>query len=148
MVHWKEGDRVRIRARAQTSEDAKNCNYFPFFAGLTGVLQKVYNEKEAVVDVDPESLPKDIRKRHDDIRDQMKTKWLEGLSEEGRSRLTEREKDFVLHYALLVNPEDLEQPGTLSSAEANPSAPSRQSLSDIEKAEERELLRHLGKREE
>lgn len=140
MANWKEGDRVRIRARAQSSEDAKSCNYFPYFAGLTGVVQKVYNEKESVVDVDLESLPKEIRKRHEDIRDQMKTKWLEGLSEEGRSRLTEREKNFILHYALLVNPDDLETPGAESTS-------ARQTLTDIEKAEKRELLRHLGKSE-
>jgi hypothetical protein len=38
----------------------------------------------------------------------MKTKWLDGLSEEGRSRLTEREKDFHLRYIVLTSAGDLE----------------------------------------
>ena len=47
------------------------------------------------IHVDQESLTKEVRKRHEDVRDQMKTKWLEGLSEEGRAKLTEREKEVL-----------------------------------------------------
>ena len=86
----------------------------------------------------------------------MKTRWLEGLSEEGRGRLTEREKDFNLRYVILVAMSDLEkvaapkappQPvgGSQGPAPAEhastPEAPPRRTLADLDAAEEAELQR-------
>jgi ribosomal protein L21E len=111
MAVFKEGDRVRIVARDQTEEDIKSQMYYTHYSNLTGTVLKVYNKAEVSIEVEGESLTKDIRKRHDDVRDQMKTKWLDGLSEEGRTKLTEREKDFMLRYVVLVSMEDLEKAG-------------------------------------
>ena len=111
MAELKEGDRVRIVTRVPTDEDAKLNRYFGYFAGLTGSVLKAYDTVEATVDVEHESLPREIRKRHEDVRHQMKSKWLDGLSEEGRSKLTEREKDFFLRFVVLAQQTDLEKIG-------------------------------------
>ncbi len=155
MAELKEGDRVRIATREQSEDDVKSQMYFPHYAGMTGSVQKVYSKAEVAVEVEPESLTKEIRKRHDDVRDQMKTKWLDGLSEEGRNRLTEREKDFNLRYVILLDMGDLEtagprpQPAVKAAASvAAVSAsepPARKTLAEIEAAEEAELLRRAQK---
>jgi len=150
MAKVKAGDRVRIARREPTDEDGKTGLYYAHFGGLTGTVQKVYSTQEVAVEVDPESLTREIRKRHEDVRDQMKTKWLEGLSEEGRSRLTEREKDFNLRYVVLVSMADLERAGPRRAAPESKSAPSavqaeepprRKTLEELEAAEEAELAR-------
>lgn len=152
MAKLKEGDRVRITRREPTEEEIKAATYFAFFGGLTGSVRKIYNEWQVAVEVDPESLTPDVRKRHLGIRDQMKTKWLDGLSEEGRGKLTEREKDFHLRYMLLVQPVDLERMGAAEPADPKQkpqkpprtleeAAAARKTLSDLEAAEAEELLR-------
>lgn len=158
MAKVKEGDRVRVVTREATEDDAKTNVYFGFYGGLTGTVSKVYNPSEVSVEIEPESLTREIRKRHEDVRDQMKTKWLDGLSEEGRSKLTEREKDFNLRYMILVKMDDLEQAGPKPVPAAKPhtapesSAPAndgvteapRKTLAELEAAEEEELRRHRG----
>ncbi len=87
----------------------------------------------------------------------MKTKWLDGLSEEARNRLTEQEKDFTLRYSILVAPKDLlpsdkpiaraashaaiEAPSTpsVNSTDAVADAPRRKTAAEIEAAEEEYL---------
>src|SRR5438046_1082101 len=153
MPIFKEGDRVRIITREQTEGDEKSGLYYSHYAGLTGQIQKVYDKAEVSVEVDHESLTKELRKRHEDVRDQMKTKWLDGLSEEGRNKLTEREKDFMLRYVVLVGMDDLEKaaartvptakaiPAAVSPAADDSAAPPRRTLAEIEVAEAAELLR-------
>jgi len=150
MATFKEGDRVRIAAREQTEDDIKSAMYFGHYAGLTGTVQKIYSKQEVAVEVESESLTREIRKRHEDVRDQMKTKWLDGLSEEGRSKLTEREKDFNLRYVVLVAMQDLEKAGAKPAPparvadppeEKGEASPSRKTLAELEAAEEAELLR-------
>src|SRR5579872_2458140 len=150
MATIKEGDRVRILAREQTEDDIKSALYFGHYAGLTGNVQKVYSKQEVAIEVEPESLTRDMRKRHDEVRDQMKTKWLDGLSEEGRNKLTEREKDFNLRYVVLVALQDLEKAGAKPAppvkaapvpVEANDTLPARKTLAELEAAEAAELLR-------
>lgn len=158
MSNFKDGDRVRVVGREQSEEDAKTQMYFPFYAGLIGTVQKAYGKGEVAVEIDQESLTKEIRKRHEDVRDQMKTKWLEGLSEEGRAKLTDREKDFNLRYVILVAMSDLEKAGPRTVKVAHPDAASsastsavaasapaepvgRKTLAELEAAEEAELLR-------
>ena len=63
MASLKEGDRVRIIARPATEDDIKSGLYYSHYAGLTGSIQKVYDKKEAAVEVEHDSLTKDIRKR-------------------------------------------------------------------------------------
>src|SRR6266511_3958438 len=122
MAKVKEGDRVRVITRDETEEDAKTSVYFSYYGGLTGTVSKVYSPTEISVEVEPESLTKEIRRRHEDVRDQMKTKWLEGLSEEGRSKLTEREKDFNLRFMILAQMDDLEKIGPKPAAAVRPAA--------------------------
>ena len=157
MSKVKVGDRVRVLSREATEDDAKTGSYFGFFGGLTGTVSKIYNTSEVAVEIEPESLTKEIRKRHDDIRDQMKTKWLDGLSEEGRSKLTEREKDFVLRYMILVKMEDIGIAGAKPAPPAKPAVqptvapeadeaggPARKTLAELEAAEEEELRKRQG----
>jgi hypothetical protein len=123
MANISAGDRVRIVSREPNEEDVKSQMYFGFYGGLTGSVQKVYSKTEVAVEIETESLTREIRKRHDDVRDQMKTKWLDGLSEEGRGKLTEREKDFNLRYVVLVSMDDLQKAGAKPAAPApKPSA--------------------------
>ena len=137
---------MRVVRREATDDDRKSGLYYPHFGGLVGIVQKVYGPNEVAVDVEYETLPSDIRKRHMDIRDQMKTKWLDGLSEEGRSKLTEREKDFHLRYVILVAQADLEKAGPRAEkkepAAPEPSAdPPRKTSADLDAAEEAEIRR-------
>lgn len=156
MADPRQGDRVRIKAREQTEDDIKSQLYYPHYGGMTGTIQKVYSKAEVAVAVEMESVSREIRKRHDDVRDQMKTKWLDGLSEEGRNRLTEREKDFNLRYVVLVAMSDLEKAGARGQPEAKAAAapapdsasseaPRRRTLAEIEADEEAELLRRAQK---
>ncbi|HSV72654.1 MAG TPA: hypothetical protein VLH79_02730 [Chthonomonadales bacterium] len=149
MASLKLGDRVRVIRRETTDADRKSGTYYAHFGGLVGAVQKVYGPSEIAVDVEHETLPSEIRKRHLDIRDQMKTKWLDGLSEEGRGKLTEREKDFHLRYVILVAQADLENAGPRpeKSSVAAP-APSREAPRktsvDLDAAEEAEIQRRLA----
>lgn len=144
------GTRVRIVTRTATPDDAKSGLYYPHFAGLTGTVQHIYDHDEVSVEVEPESLTAEIRARHASVRNQMKTKWLDGLSEEGRSKLTEREKDFRLRYVILVARKDLEaipraeapsQPVRSATGNSDEVSPRRPTSDDLSKAEEEELLK-------
>lgn len=122
---FNEGDRVQIVDREATPEDAKSGLFYPHFRGLTGTVQKVYPSQEAAVELEMESLPESIAHRHGDVQEQMKTRWLDGLSEEARNRLSEKELDFRLRYTILVSLDDLTTPGKKVPARptSEPSAP-------------------------
>lgn len=122
-----EGDPVRLADRETTAADTKSGLFYPYYRGLTGTIAKLYSDSTAAVAVDPESLPGDIRKRHQTGTDAMRQKWLDGLSEEGRNKLSAAEKKFSLRYSLLVSLSDL-SPGDAPE-------PARKSLSEIEEAE-------------
>src|SRR5579883_3011448 len=100
---FKEGDRVQIVDREATADDAKSGLFYNYFRGLTGTVQKIYATEEVAVEIEPDSLSELVAKRHGDTQEQMKTKWLDGLSEEARNRLTDAERDFRLRYTLLVS---------------------------------------------
>lgn len=156
MPTFKEGDRVRIVSRPVAPEDAKTGLYYAHYAGLPGTVRHVYADGEVAVEVDLEALPTEVRSRHSSIRDQMKTKWLEGLSEEGRSRLTEREKDFRLRYVVLVSTGDLQKEADPHRARptqadqttppATTEAPRRPTSEELSRAEEEELERRRQRR--
>ena len=90
-------------------------------------------------------------------------------AEEGRTRLTEREKDFNLRYVILVAAKDLEKAGAKPKPAAQESSPParsepvvtaaptepadsapvpRKTLAEIEAAEEAELLRRATQKDE
>ncbi len=106
MATFNQGDTVVVATRDQTNADIKSGLYFGHYAGLTGSILKVYGEEASVL-VDRESLPGDVLVRHQDGETAMRRKWLDSLSEEGRGRLGEREKNFSLNYAVLVSVGDL-----------------------------------------
>ena len=122
-----EGEAVRLADRETTAADTKSGLFYPYYRGLTGTIAKLYSDSTAAVAVDPDSLPDDIRKRHQAGTDAMRQKWLDGLSEEGRNKLSAAEKKFSLRYSLLVSLSDL------SASDA--AEPARKSLTDIEDAE-------------
>ena len=128
MAHtYAEGDAVRFADRDATAADTKSGLFYPYYRGLTGTVVKLYSDSTAAVAVDTDSLPDDIRKRHQAGTDAMRQKWLDGLSEEGRNKLSAAEKKFSLRYSLLVSVSDL-TPGEAPE-------PSRKSLTEIEDAE-------------
>jgi ribosomal protein L21E len=145
---FREGDRVRIADRPATADDAKSGMFFDYYRGLTGTVQKVYPTQEAAVEIDMGSLTEPVAKRHLDVQEQMKTRWLDGLSEEARNRLSETEKDFRLRYTLLVMLKDLtahDKPPVArpvpASAPVAEAAPKRATSADLTAAEEAELRR-------
>jgi hypothetical protein len=106
MAKINPGDPVTVAARDQTPADIKSGLYYPHYGGLTGTILKVYAEEASVL-VDRETLPVELRKRHEENEKSMKAKWLDGLSDEARNRLTGAEKKFALNYAILVAVSDL-----------------------------------------
>lgn len=108
MARFKEGDRVRIKAREPQGKEVHEGRYAPHLGGTTGTILKVYTPQEVAVDLDIESLPEPIRLRHAEQQSAMHEKWLNSLSDEARGRLTEQEKSFRLRYVVLVAESDLE----------------------------------------
>ena len=108
IVHkFKDGDRVRIVERDPGPADPKALSYYPFYKNLTGKVIKAYDDNSVALDIDRASLPEDIRLRHERSESSMRDKWLGGLSEEEREKLTEKSKRFRLRYTLLVGVNDL-----------------------------------------
>lgn len=106
MAKINPGDTVTVVQREQTPADIKSGMYYPHYGGLSGTILKVYNDEASVL-IDRETLPADLRKRHEENEKAMKVKWLDGLSDEARNRLTGAEKKFGLNYAILVSVLDL-----------------------------------------
>lgn len=108
---FQEGDRVRIVDRDANADDIKSQLFYNHFRGLTGTISKLYTTHEAAVDIEKDALTEAVFSRHHDVQEQMKSKWMDGLSEEMRGRLTEAERDFQLRYTVLVAVGDLTAPG-------------------------------------
>lgn len=125
MTAYKTGDRVRVVTREQTTKDVKENTYFPHLAGLTGVVAKVYAPEEVCVTVDRESLPEKNIERHTQIEAAMQEKWLDSISQDARGKLTDREKEFHLHYTIIMNSADLEplKPGSPTKRQPEPAEP-------------------------
>lgn len=135
---FKEGDRIQITDRAATADDVKSSLFFNHFRGLTGVVQKVYATEEAAVEIDLNALTEPVAIRHHDVQETMKSRWLDGLSEEGRNRLTAQERDFRLRYTVLVSVKDMAPAGAKPPQQENSA---RATESDLAAAEEAELQR-------
>lgn len=135
-----EGDPVQIASRETSAADGKSGLFYPHFSGLTGTVTKVYADGTANIAVDAQSLPADIRKRHQEGTAGMRQKWLDGLSEEGRNRLSGAEKKFDLRYSLLVAVSDL------SPYEGDGTDGPRKSLADLDAEEARHLEEVAQKR--
>jgi len=114
-----EGDPVRLADREPSAADTKSGLFYPHYRALTGTVAKLYADGTATISIDPESLPAEIRARHQAGTDAMRQKWLDGLSDEARNKLSAAEKKFSLRYNLLVGVADL----TPTDAPAPPPAP-------------------------
>lgn len=144
------GTPVRIADRETGSADVKSGLFYPYYRGLTGTVTKEYGDGTVSLSVDAGSLPEEIRKRHQTGTEAMRTKWLEGLSDEARNKLSAAEKKFSLRYSLLVALEDLTVIGapadtasdkTSDTRDAHPTGDdaARKSLSDYANAEAQHL---------
>jgi hypothetical protein len=134
MATVKQGEAVVIAAREATPQDVKSGLYYAHYAGLRGTVLKLYGE-EASVNVDRDSLPADIRARHEEGEQAMRQKWLDGLSEEARNRLGETGKRFGLNYTVLVSINDLAAAkGGASSPAAKPSAADKRAAKAVAQA--------------
>ncbi|MEP0765221.1 MAG: hypothetical protein HRF45_01590 [Fimbriimonadia bacterium] len=148
MAKVQPGDRVRIKERAATEQDVASMTYFPHYAGLEGEVTRIYDSGEAAVTIDPDCLQPAAAEMHRKVQQRVADKFLAGLSEEGRKRLTPEEKEIRLNYVVLVQPADLE-PAKVAKTTAKPkaqpegaeaaTAPKRPSAKDLKKAEEEYL---------
>lgn len=149
MTNFKEGDRVQIVTREQTNGDVKERSYYPFMGGLRGTIYRLYSDGRAAVQVDLESLPEMVLNRHVEAQERMKNRWIEGLSEEARSRLTPEEREFHLNYVLLVRLEDLQPEGrrarSASTAKAQTSPAPQKAMDEASPATRTESAPAEGK---
>ena len=132
-----EGDTVLISDREAIPADVKSGLFYPHYRNLRGTLGKVYADGTAALHVDEASLSSDVRERHLAGSQAMRQKWLDGLSDEARNRLSAAEKKFALRYTILVSLDDLslmEEATSSASAE-----PTRKSLTDLDAEEARHL---------
>jgi len=109
MPSLRNGDKVRIANRMATPQDKKSGLYFDHYRGLPGIVRKAYESQEVAVEIELNGLPEEIRNRHLQTRDQMRQRWLEGLSTDLRRKLTPDQKTFDLRYIILVSGSDLEK---------------------------------------
>jgi hypothetical protein len=117
MTPVKVGDRVRVVDREPTPADVKSGLYYGYFRDLVGVIERVYDDNTVCVDVDIETLPEDVLLRHKDIQTAARDKWIAGLSQEQRNRLSEQDKQFKMSYKVVVAAADVE-PGPKASAKS------------------------------
>ncbi|BDI28176.1 hypothetical protein CCAX7_002270 [Capsulimonas corticalis] len=125
-----EKDRATVVDREAVAADAKSQLFYNHYRGMTGVVAKIYDDGTAAVDIDPITLPETLRARHTEGSEAQRQKWLDGLSDEARNRLSAAEKKFALRYTILVAVTDL-IPAT--------GEPQRKSLEALELEEERHL---------
>ena len=107
MAPVKVGDRVRVADRETSAADAKRGLFYDYFRNLTGSVERVYEDNTVCVDVDIESLPDDVLRRHKEVETAARDKWIQGLSQEQRSRLTEADKQFTMRYKIVVAAADV-----------------------------------------
>ncbi len=109
MASIKSGDRVRVSSRPATPQDVKSGLFYNHYRGLPGVVRKVYAGEEVAVELDLDELPEEMWKRHMQTRDQMRERWIAGLPEDARRKLTPEQRTFDLRYVILVSARDLEK---------------------------------------
>lgn len=103
----KVGDAVRVVDREATLADVKTGLFYNHFRNLSGIVERIYEDKTVCIDVELGTLPKDVAERHTEIGKEMRDKWIDGLSQEARSRLKEQDKRFQLRYKIVVAASDV-----------------------------------------
>ena len=149
MASFKAGDQVKIVDREMTSADIKSGLFYDYFRNLTGEVDRVYEDGSICVKVDQESLPVDVQKRHKQVQNAVRTRWMNGLGQEQRDRMSETDRTVVLGYNILVGSDDLQpmakskpKPKIEPAKENKPALDEdthRPTEKDIEKAEEEYL---------
>lgn len=127
-------DRVRVVDREPTAADVKSGLFYGYFRNLTGMVERVYDDKTVCIDVDIESLPADVIERHKDVEKTARDKWIAGLSGEQRGRLTEQDKQFNMRYKIVIAAEDVISEGKKSAKISERSAVSVESKASGESA--------------
>jgi hypothetical protein len=135
-----EGDKVRVKDREQTAADIKSQLFYDHYRNLVGTVAKIYADGTASINVDQAALPKEISQRHDQTASGIRQKWLDGLSEEARNKLSAADKSFALRYTIIVSLSDLEP---YSGDTPTP----RKTLAELE-AEEAKHLEQVRKQKE
>jgi hypothetical protein len=149
---FKSGERVRILDAQPGNADPKGLVYYDYFRNLIGTVVKAYDDGTVAISVERNSLPAEIRQRHEECERLQRDRWLNGLSEEERNKLTQKEQRFSLKYTLLVSAKHVAaeptssgssrtKPAAAASAPASPSATSdtRPTSADLDAAEEQYL---------
>ena len=108
MTALKAGSRVRVVERELTADDAKTGLYYNYFGGLTGTIDRSYDDDSVCVDVDIDSLTEEMRARHLSIQEAERKRWLDNLSDELRNRLSAEQKQLKMNYRILVSAKDIE----------------------------------------
>lgn len=150
MPSLKSGDRVTIRQRELTADDSRTGLYYAYFGGLTGTVDRVYPDKSVCLIVDMDSLPTAMKDRHLKVQKQERDRWLQGLSDEVRNRLTGEQKQLKMSYNILVGEADLvplkeekaPKPEMPVEAETDDApTPHRMTEAELEAKEEEQLLK-------
>jgi hypothetical protein len=102
---FKSGDRVRVVTREVTEEDRKTSRYYPHMAGLSGMVQNVYDDQTVGVQVDLPTVNEVTRKVHATAAERMRSK----ITDEQKKLYTKEEAEFIPNYVLLVQESDLEK---------------------------------------
>lgn len=134
MAALKAGDKIQVVVREVTTEDQKSGLYYSYFGGLTGTVDRIYDDGFVCVDVDLDSLRTETRERHLAMQETERKKWLDGLSSEARNRLTPEQKQLKLSYKILVSSKDTQpnkggKPNGGKNADKSPEAASDDSPS-------------------
>ena len=119
MLRLKEGDAVRVADRAATPADAKSGLFYNYYRNLAGIVFKVYGsgaDALVAVDVDLETLPEEVAKRHLEVRDQMRGNL---TGEAKRASAPGGDQEMKLRYVILVALADLARKTTAPLRRAN-----------------------------
>jgi len=109
MAAIKAGDKVRVVKRSVAAEDVRSGLYYQYFGGLTGKVDRLYDDQSACIEVDLESLDEPARESHLAMQEGERTRWVESIAQEARSRLSPEQQKLRMSYKILVSKKDLEE---------------------------------------
>ena len=103
----KTGTKVQLEKRDVTPQDMADRLYFSYFGGLTGTVDRIFDDGSVCVDVDLESLSPEARERHKQMQKAENERWLNSVSAEAKRKLTPEQKKLRISYKILVSHADL-----------------------------------------
>ena len=108
MAALKAGDRVILCTREVSQDDIKTGLYYAYFGGLIGSVDRIYDDNTVCVDIDLDSLRKDMKERHLAVQEAERKRWLDSISDEMRNRLNHNQKQLKMSYKILVSAIDIQ----------------------------------------